>query len=51
MFKNNNKYYQNVRQKYSSSKIEALIWVGESCKIVSTYARKDESINIYWSTQ
>jgi len=32
-----------VRQEHSSSEIEALI--------VSTYARKDESINFYGSTQ
>jgi len=47
----NNKYYLNVRQKHSSSEIEALICVDGYCEIVSTYARKDEFINFYRSTQ
>jgi len=44
-----NKYYLNVRQN-TSSEIEALIWVGESGKIVSIGAKKHEfslSINLY----
>jgi len=28
-----------VREKHPSSEIEALIWVGGYCEIVSTYAR------------
>jgi len=40
-----------VRQKHSLSEIEALIWGDKSCEIVSTYARKDKSINLYWNTQ